>query len=241
MTTLEVQPYIKKLAKKDNMTVDEALSVIQQYDTAVKAVKETSDLDYAEYTSPGARKLKKVVGRNANIVGFSGIGILASAVLGSVTGIITGIAEPSIILVAIPTAIPAVIGIAIAAGLEVNKDAGLHRVIFPSAYKQAKGEIEMEKQLAELKRSDFEQAEAKMLKKTSKALAVVNEFLESKDETMVYSNVSAGGSGYTVMKTPEPTLDQWTKIRQQINDTSEIKNGFNLTKKDDLSKEMAVA
>ena len=216
MNELEVKSCTRKLAKKENMSTEEALSVIQDYDAGIKAVKKAIGLEYIVSALPAGQQLQKIVKRNANIAGFSGLGTFLVAFVTGFTGMATGLLAPEAILLPVIAFAPGICGIIAATKLEANQNLLLHKIMSPIAYKRVQGEIVMEKALAELKQAEFEALEAKMLKRTEKALRVINDFMALEGEHMVYESVVTGGNGYTVTKIPVPELDQWGIIRQRI-------------------------
>lgn len=216
MTELEVQPYIKKIAKKDDLSAEDALTVIKHYDAGIKAARAASGLVYSSGVAAAESKFEITTRRGASRVAIGGVALFVGPSIGMIASLFLGNTDPSVVLGILPGVIPALAGAFAADKMNANKDSRLHSIFSPWSYKRAKNEISVEKHLFELKTEEFKQAEAKMLKRTAKALKVINEALSEKGEKMVYNSVIEGGHGFIITKNPAEQLDRWEVMRQRI-------------------------
>lgn len=224
MTEIEINPDIKKIAKKGNMSAEEALIVIQTYDAGIKAFKDASRISHQAKVHAAEIKLAKIKARNANKSLVGGCGIFGLTALGILASAFAGNTDPAILLALIPGVVPALGGAYAVDMMNANNDSRFHRIFSPHAYTKLKTEIEMEKQLESMKVAEFQRLEEKMLKKTAKAMEVINDALSDQGEMMSYSSLISGGNGFVLTKKPVEELDQWGKLRQKIVEQSKAQN-----------------
>lgn len=217
MTELAIKPSIRKLAKKDDLSIDEAISIIKHYDHAVKSAGSFLAETFLKSEHESSAKLRRIKNRNLTKGLTVSLGFMVAG-LGSIfTAAITHAVGPEMMFLFLPVIGVTSAGIKTVADLENGNYQKLHEILSPQAYKAAKDDVEMVAELMNLKNAEFKAVEAKMLKKTANALSVINANLADKNETMFYAAVSDGGNGFIVTKKPEPELDQWDKLRLRLN------------------------
>lgn len=230
MTELAIKPSIKKLAKKDDLSVDEAISIIKHYDNSVKSAGAVISGTYLESERKLSLKLNRIKRRNINKGLTATIGFMVTSFVAIIPAITSHAVGPEMGFLFFPTMGITVSGIVTLAKMEAGHHEKLHDLLSPRAHKAAKEEIGMTTELLNLKLSEFKVSEAKMLKKTAKALNVINESLTDKGETMIYDPVSEAGRGFVVIRKQEPELDQWDKLRMKLNPVEEQEKTLQLSK-----------
>jgi hypothetical protein len=214
MTEIEVPKNIRKTVKKSSMTPDEALAVIKAYDTAIKEAADRAGMSFAMYDHASQAQLKSIQGRNANFVGYGGIGI-------GVTSFVTILASMppgnTGIFGIVGSALTAVMGCVIAVNLEDGKFSLLQRALSLGKYRKAKNAVQVDAKLHELKVENFKALEEKMISKIEPALNVVNSGLNASNKYMAYESLTELGSGGFVLKSfAYPKKDQWDEISIEL-------------------------
>jgi hypothetical protein len=216
MNEIEISKNIRKTAKKSSMTPDEALAVIRAYDAGIKEFAGFAGISFTSIDNTSELNLKRIHDKNANRIGFSGIG--TGIVCFAATFILVPTTSPDpFVLSLLGSSAVTLSGLFAAVHLEAGQWSLLHRVLAPKKYRNAKNAIAIDEKLHELKTEDFKAVEANMLYTVDNALMVLNQNLESSNKYMTYESLtSSEGGGFVLKDFAYPKKDKWDEIGNEL-------------------------
>lgn len=198
----------KELAKRNDLTVKEALAVINFYDGEIKETAKNRKVE-------NNRAFEKMFNKNLTRSWMAGVGAgIAGAAVCVFTGNAVDVAGPTIPLL-ISTFSPAVAGMLTMSALP-KRYSFVHGILAPLAYRKVKSEKIIDDMLVQMSEEEFNAKAVKVLKKTKKAVKVLNESLAPENQNVVYS-FARGSEGFSVQKNiVTHQLNQWELLAKNL-------------------------
>lgn len=205
MTLLDTKTPAKELAKLKNFSTSQALAIINHYDAEIKEAA-----SHRKNTPASPKETYPLYESNLAKLGTGSIVIgTSTAIIGAALGLSSDLVFTSLFTFA-PVAL-GLIGIAV---LPEKSPSFMHKILSPIRYAKVESERETSARLHEIEEEEFAKAEAKVLKKTQKAIKFLNASLASERKQIVYSSAK-GTEGFSIMD-HGPRLNQWEALQQSI-------------------------
>lgn len=205
ITLLDTKTPVKQLAKRKTFSTSQALAVINHYDAEIKEAA-----SHRKNAPPSPKETYPLYERNLAKLGSGSTLITSTAII---AGAVLGMTSDMMLFATLslsPIAL-ALVGIMV---LPQRSASFMHKILSPVRYAKIESDRETSARLHELEEEEFSKAEAKILKKTEKAMKFLNDSLKSENKEIVYSS-ARGGEGFRVVDNG-PRLNQWEALQQSI-------------------------